>query len=253
MNHFDTKDAALRYQKGRPYFHPLTIEKIRGRLSIHNKVDNALDVACGTGLSTRAMLSIAENVYGTDLSGEMIANAYPDDRIQYRLANATLQPFEDDFFDILTVSSGLHWFELDAFLKEASRIMKPGAWLVVYDNFFLSEMAEVLEFNNWFTEVYCKGFPPPKRKPEQNLLNENLADYKLSFEGEESFKNEVFFSLDELILYLTTQSNISAAVATGKTYEEIESWLQASLKPFFKEEKRTLCFGNWIKYIQKIK
>ncbi|MBL7709803.1 MAG: methyltransferase domain-containing protein, partial [Chitinophagaceae bacterium] len=71
MNYFDPKTAAERYSKGRPDFHHNTIRHIKEYLQLDKKLDAALDIACGTGLSTKALLEIATTVYGTDISQEM--------------------------------------------------------------------------------------------------------------------------------------------------------------------------------------
>ena len=72
MNYFNPKTAAERYSKGRPGFHNNTIKHIKDYLHLDSKLNNALDIACGTGLSTKALLEIATNVYGTDISQEML-------------------------------------------------------------------------------------------------------------------------------------------------------------------------------------
>ena len=140
MNYFNQKEAAARYSKGRPDFHRNTLARIRDFLGLVRKLDNALDVACGTGLSTKSLLDVATNVYGTDSSLEMLQVALLRDRIHYSPAFAENQPFPDNFFDLITVSSGIHWFDIDKFLAEASRLMKSKAWLVMYENYFIPEI-----------------------------------------------------------------------------------------------------------------
>jgi SAM-dependent methyltransferase len=93
--------------------------------------------------------------------------AYQSDSIQYTLAAAEQQPFADNNFDLITVSSGVHWFDIDRFLAEANRLLKPGAWLVLYENHFIAEMVGDESFTNWFPEVYLKKFPSPS--PQQRL------------------------------------------------------------------------------------
>jgi predicted TPR repeat methyltransferase len=58
INYFDPKSAAERYAKGRPYFHPQIINRIQAYLSLTEPVARALDVGCGTGLSTIALKAI---------------------------------------------------------------------------------------------------------------------------------------------------------------------------------------------------
>src|SRR6476661_1539930 len=134
MNYFSPKTAAERYSKGRPDFHSNTIKHIKDYLHLDQKLNNALDVACGTGLSTKALLEIATHVYGTDSSQEMLNLAAQPGGIQYAIAPAEQQPFADNSFDLITVSSGVHWFDIDRFLAEAYRLLKPTAWLVLYEN-----------------------------------------------------------------------------------------------------------------------
>ena len=43
-------------------------------------------------------------------------------------------------FDLVTVSSASHWFDIDALLDEARRILKPNGWLVIYENNFTGKM-----------------------------------------------------------------------------------------------------------------
>ncbi|HMQ67346.1 MAG TPA: class I SAM-dependent methyltransferase [Ignavibacteria bacterium] len=93
-------------------------------MRLNEKLDKAPDIACGTGLSTKALLEIAEDVYGTDLSEEMLKFAEELDKINYSFAAVENQPFADNFFDLITVSSGVHWFDIDKFFSEAKRLLK---------------------------------------------------------------------------------------------------------------------------------
>ena len=256
MNYFSPKTAAERYSKGRPDFHSNTIHHIKAFLQLHVKLDKALDVACGTGLSTKALLEIADNVYGTDISQEMLSHALERDKIQYSIATAEQQPFNDNFFDIITVSSGVHWFNIDPFLKEVQRILKPKAWLVLYENYFISEMDGNEAFSTWFPHVNLKKFPSPPRNNNYPWNNENLQSKNFTLVNEERFKNTVSFNKKQLALYFTTQSNIIAAVESKQTtYEEVEDFLNKELSGFFENDDviKTINYGNWIRYIRKIK
>lgn len=253
MNYFTPKTAAERYSKGRPHFHSHTIKHIKDYLHLDKKLDNALDIACGTGLSTKALLEIATNVYGTDASQEMLNFASLSDIIHYSLAFAEQQPFSDNNFDLITVSSAVHWFNIDKFLLEANRILKSKSWLVLYKNYFISEMVGNNNFTNWFPDVYLKKFPSPPRNDDYSWTNENLILKNFTFVTEERFKNPITFNKNQLVLYFTTQSNIIAAVEEKQTtYQEVENWLEEELRSFFDNDDttHTINYGNWIKYIQ---
>lgn len=254
MNYFNTKTAAERYSTGRPDFHSNTIKHIKNYFHLDQKLSNALDIACGTGLSTQALLEIATNVYGTDTSQEMLKFALQPDKINYSVAPAEQQPFPDNYFDLITVSSGVHWFDIDKFLMEANRLLKSKSWLVLYENYFISEMVGNDSFTNWFPNTYLKKYPTPPRNNNYAWTNENLLTKNFNFVTEERFKNSVTFNKKQLALYFTTQSNIIAAVEKNQTtYKQVENWLNEELSLFFDNEDtaKTIHYGNWIKFIQR--
>lgn len=256
MNYFTPRDAAERYARGRPDVHGHSIELIRSFLRLENKVEKALDIACGTGLSTKALLAIGEEVYGTDVSPEMLYFAPHKDLIHYSLSPAEKQPFDDDTFDLITVSSGVHWFDIDTFLPEARRILKSRSWLVLYENYFNSAMEGVEGFKQWCTDVYLRQFPSPPRNNKYQWTDENLQPAGLHFVTELRSIYSIPFTRRQLALYLTTQSNIIAKVEGGKfTYGEVQHWLYKELTPFFPADDdapRAVSYGNWIKFLQRI-
>jgi ubiquinone/menaquinone biosynthesis C-methylase UbiE len=254
VNYFNPQSTAERYAAGRPKFHALTIQQVKEELQLTKKLDKALDIACGTGLSTQALLEIAAEVHGTDASQEMLRNAVSREQIHYALSYAEAQPFPDAEFDMITVCSGIHWFDIDRFLLESSRLLKPQAYLILYDNFFLSEMEGEEGFKEWWPQVYLKKFPSPPRNNTYEWSAENLRKSGFAWIKEVQFKNAVEFTKEELVLYFTTQSNISDAVSRGEVYADIEHWLEEQLAPFFEDDKarRTLYFGNWIKYLSRM-
>jgi len=170
------------------------------------------------------------------------------------LAPAEQQPFADNFFDLITVSSGVHWFDIDRFLTEANRLLKSKGCLVLYENHFIAEMIGNDNFTHWFPDVYLKKFPSPPRNNSYHWTNENLNPKNFNFIAEEKFKNPVALNKNQLALYFTTQSNIIAAVEKNQTtYEQVENWLDHELASFFENDDatQTINYGNWIKYIQK--
>ena len=255
MNYFKPKTAAIRYAHGRLYFHENTIRHIEKFLQLRHKLDNVLDVACGTGLSTKALSLIANNITGTDISQEMLRFTPQAANIKYIVAPAEHQPFANHTFDLITVSSGVHWFNIDMFLDEAQRLLKSKGWLVLYENHFISEMEENEKFIAWFPDVYIKQFPTTPRNNQYDWSSNNLNSKGLNFVTEEKFKNKVALNKKQLIAYFTSQSNIINEVKSGKTsYEEAELWLDRELTPFFDNDEttRNIFYGNWIKFIQKI-
>ncbi|MDQ3321670.1 MAG: class I SAM-dependent methyltransferase [Acidobacteriota bacterium] len=250
MKYFSPKSAAERYNKGRPYFHPLIIKHIKEFLSLTKPLSSALDVGCGTGLSTVALKEIAENVVGVDASAEMIALAPRENGIKYFVAPAENLPFEENEFDIITLSQVFHWLDKDKFLAEASRVLRPNGWLTSYDNYFSGQMTENSEFYRWYKEKYLERYPiPPRNKIE--FTPESLNPHGFCLVKEEWDKNIVSFSLEETVDYLVTQSNVIAAVEGGmEKIERTRIWLSESIKPMFEDtEQGKFLFNTVVWYL----
>jgi len=100
-----------------------------------------LDVACGTGVVSRAAAVVAGtggSVAGVDL-GEptvAIARSYPAEEnaapIDYAQADATVLPFDAEDFDVVLSQQGLQFFpDRAAALAEMRRVLKPGGRVAV--------------------------------------------------------------------------------------------------------------------------
>jgi len=72
----------------------------------------------------------------TDASEEQIAAAEPADALEFCVARAEESGLESASVDLITVAQALHWFEVEAFFAEASRVLKRGGVLAfwVYHN-----------------------------------------------------------------------------------------------------------------------
>ena len=112
----------------------------------------------------------------------MLELAHEKDQIQYEIAAAENQPFEDGEFDLITVSSGVHWFNIDTFLNEANRLLKEKGWLVIYENFFAGEMDGNADFKDWMNDVYLQRFPSPPRNKNYDWSPENLHSKNFSIQ-----------------------------------------------------------------------
>ncbi len=97
---------------------------------------------------------------------EMLALAPTVAGVEYRVAPAETLPFEDAIFDAVTVSSGVHWFDQPAFFMEARRVLKEGAWLALYDHYFLGEILDDPAFATWASDRYLSQYPTPPRGPK---------------------------------------------------------------------------------------
>ena len=94
--------------------------------------DLVLDVATGTGNTGLALAPYTRRVIGLDLTREMlnearrIASERGIKNADWVIGDAAHLPFQDETFDIYVVRAAPHHFpDIDAFLAEAYRVLKP--------------------------------------------------------------------------------------------------------------------------------
>jgi len=136
VNSFVGGVVAKRYAQARPGLHHHVVALLAERLP---RPDRVIDVGCGTGLSTEPVTSFARVVVGVDVSEEMLRARVRGGRAHYVGARAEQLPFREGTFELATIASAVHWFGPEA-VGEIGRVLKPSAWLVVYDVRFRAEM-----------------------------------------------------------------------------------------------------------------
>lgn len=249
---FTTKTHAELYARARPYHHDVVIQRVAAQLDIHQRLDRALDVACGTGLSCTALKQIATKIVGADVSAAMLAEAKRDECIDYLRCPSEVLPLGDESFDLLTVSSGLHWFERNVFLAEALRVLKPHGWLVIYDSFFSANLRDSPGFKPWFASTYLQRFPTPPRN-NKPLDGQSVRKAGIQLLAQDKYANVVLFNREQLVDYLLTQTNIIAAVQRGEwTLDDVRAYLTTEVSPFFTSPaQQAFDFGGPITYLRK--
>lgn len=104
--------------------------------------NNILDIATGTGdLAILMSKTNATKIIGLDISAGMlevgkqkIEKNKLSNRIEMILGDSENIPFEDNYFDAITVAFGIRNFEnLDNGLSEILRVLKPGGLFVILE------------------------------------------------------------------------------------------------------------------------
>ncbi len=249
MSYWMSGSDAERYARSRPRFHALVIDRIRSFLKLAQPATRALDIGCGTGQSATALTAIASHVVGLDISRSMLDNA-TDRGVGFLRASGEYLPFRGHQFDLATVALSFHWLDRCRFLVEAWRVLRPSGWLVIYDNFFYGQMLENPEFEQWAKGAYLMRYPLPPRD-SQPLTEEVAANHGFLFVDRETYTNEVSFCAEDLTAYLTTQTNVIAAIRAGKeTPGDASAWLMESVNPLFPVQQCTFRFGGYVWYLR---
>jgi ubiquinone/menaquinone biosynthesis C-methylase UbiE len=103
---------------------------------------NVLDVCCGTGDQVFYWAEEGMDAFGADFNPNMIRLAQNDKRnkgaknVFFRIGDATKLPFEDGFFDCVSISLALHEMEKsvrDKVVSEMKRVVKKKGKLIFTD------------------------------------------------------------------------------------------------------------------------
>jgi ubiquinone/menaquinone biosynthesis C-methylase UbiE len=221
--YFTLDEAAKRYNSYRPKVHSILIDWIKNIVGMR-QFENAIDIGCGTGDSTLPLLDISRTVIGIDTSDEMLKYA-KNKGINVRNISYEEIP-EQNHYDLINTCMAFHWFDMTTAISTFKRISTNHAiWLI--SNFAFAGHESNNDFNNWTKAVYLKKYPSPPRNKTASVVPRNDKQIKLLSEGNGYIP--IHFSHDDLINYLSTQSNIEAAVKNGKRYVDIFNELKLQI------------------------
>jgi ubiquinone/menaquinone biosynthesis C-methylase UbiE len=123
------------YESVEPHFRPENKAAVRQKLEAlaakSPSRSRMLDLGCGTGFLISLAQDLFERIDGVDATPEMLAQVRTDFKnVTTHLALVEELPFNDGDFDLVTAYSFLdHLYDYRVMLREAARVMKPGAQL----------------------------------------------------------------------------------------------------------------------------
>src|SRR5262245_17105937 len=119
-DHFSKQAAG--YAQFRPRY-PQDLFEYLGSIAPSRQL--AWDCATGNGQAAIGLASVFDRVIATDASEKQIANAQPHGTVEYRVAPAEKSGIGSETLDLIMVAQALHWFDLNRFYSEVSRVLKP--------------------------------------------------------------------------------------------------------------------------------
>lgn len=133
------------YESFRPRY-PSSFYKLLMEYVGRPKVDKTIDLGCGSGQATYALLNFSKNVFGLDLSPPMIETANKvkhkklqelgiDDAKRIEFQVSAVEDFEApaSSFDLITAAECIHWFKnYPKFFEAAARQLRPNGVLAYW-------------------------------------------------------------------------------------------------------------------------
>jgi len=125
-----------------------------------------LDIAAGTGASTRPLVDAGADVIAVDFSAGMINVGKKRNKdIKFVQGDALNLPFEDNSFDVTTISFGLrNTSNINLALKDALRVTKVGGRIIIAE---FSHPSNFL-FRKIYLNYLMKALPIISRKISKN-------------------------------------------------------------------------------------
>jgi SAM-dependent methyltransferase len=227
-NPFLGTDTAENYARARPNYHPDAVAAAARLLSLAVPVGLAVDVGCGSGMSSRALRAVADTVVGVDSSRPMLRSAAPLAGVHYLQATAERLPFAAGSAALVAAAAAFHWFDQAAMLAETARVLSPGGGFVTYTDYFSGQLTGASECSAWLVASYRARFPGPPRRRHFDADAAHTAG--LQFIGTEELGHEVPMTVDSLTNYLLSQSNATSAIDSGRTTRHgLRAWIRAEI------------------------
>ena len=244
--------VAAGYASARPFLHPEVFAQVRTLVGLPSRLSWALDVGCGTGMSTVALLGLSEHVVGVDASVEMLSLARKADGLHYLASSAEALPFRSGRFDLIAACGSIDWVDRARFMPRAADLLVKGGYLVPLDFGDLGRSPGIPALKPWYEDVFHRAYPrPPAADPM--LTSAEAASYGFSRPIDAPFASSCTFTSGQYGDFLMTESEVTAAVEYGgQAADEVRGWLGAELDPLFGSGPREVAFGGYIQVLRKL-
>ena len=195
---------AADYAKYRPSYPNELIEYI---LSFTSQKNLAWDCATGNGQAAALLAPHFEKIIATDISEKQLALAPAIKNVDYFVSKAEQTGFADNSFDLITIAQAYHWFQFDAFEKEAKRIAKPNAVIAAWCYNIPATGNEGIDklIKHFYTAVVG-----PYWDAERKYIDESYQTVPFNFNElpSQKFSIHVNWSKEDLAGYLNTWSSV---------------------------------------------
>ena len=200
-DHFS--DASDDYLRFRPHY-PEALFFYLSSLTKNTHV--AWDCATGNGQAAFALAKYFDKVIGTDASKNQITHAQPASNITYRVETVEQSTFNNHSVDLITVAQALHWFDMDVFSTEITRVLKPGGIVAAWTYGLFNINPKLDKLINTLYHTKLSPFWPPERVNIEN----GYASLQLPLKEIPSpnFQMQVKWNLEQLMGYLGTWSAV---------------------------------------------
>jgi ubiquinone/menaquinone biosynthesis C-methylase UbiE len=247
---FASPEMVAGYARSRPAVHPRIVDRARARLGFTGRVERALDVGCGAGLSTLPLRNLASVCVGVEPVAAMVTGTpLGAPGVGFVAGRAETLPVRARSIDLMTAAGSLNFVDLDAFFPEALRVLRVDGALLVYDFSAGRTSSTATALDDWFTE-FRRRYP---RLPgvARALDPASLASLATGFRlvDAEEFSIGVALDADAYRDYVMTETNVAYAIQAGEDVDAIRAWCSASLAAVFASDAHEVQFPAYLAHL----
>ena len=166
----------------------------------------AWDCGTGNGQAALALAARFQKVIATDASAAQIENAFPHERISYRVEPSEKTSISSNSVDLITVGTAVHWFDFNAFYQEVRRVGKQDGILAVWTYSFPIIEPEIDRWLEGFYWETLAGFWPERI----HYLEKRYETLPFPFEeiGPPEFEMKATWELENMVGFLASWSAV---------------------------------------------
>ncbi len=198
-DHFS--DQSAQYARHRPHY-PDELFHFLEKLTTHRRL--AWDCATGSGQAAIALSKHFDEVIATDASAAQIDSAVAHTGVSYRVAEAQDSGLNNASADLITVGQALHWFDIERFFAEATRVLDSSGILAVwcYELCKVTNTCDAV-VDELYTDIVRDLWPPERRLIEERYAGIVMPGYELDAP---TLDMKVSWSVVDMLGYLRTWS-----------------------------------------------
>jgi SAM-dependent methyltransferase len=247
---FASPEMVAGYARSRPAVHPRIVDLARTRLGFTGRVERALDVGCGAGLSTVPLRTLASVCVGVEPVAAMVTGTpLGGPGVGFVAGRAEALPARGGSIDLITAAGSLNFMDLDAFFPEATRVLRVDGALLVYDFSAGRTSSSATALDDWFTE-FRRRYPRPEgvaRPLDPGSLATLATGFRLVDAEELSIGVEL--TADAYRDYVMTETNVAHAIQRGEDADAIRAWCSASLAAVFAGVAHEVQFPGYLAHL----
>jgi SAM-dependent methyltransferase len=210
----------------------------------------AWDCATGNGQTAKVLAGFFEKVNATDISQKQIDNAYAAPNIIYAVESAEATSFNDDQFDLVTVSQALHWLQFEKFYPEVKRVTKNGGWIAAWTYSLPAISAEI---DKLVDEGFYKNVIGAYWDAERKHVDSHYTTIPFPFKEIDcpGFSIRFNWTLADLRGYINTWSAVQKFIKANN-FNPVDELIE-KVRPFWNTETRNIVFPVCMRMGQVLK